>query len=62
MMDTSDGSPVDPKRFLTDYSTGVARIIEDLKRERQPATGERGMEGAEGMSIIDKVRRGEIVV
>jgi len=62
MMATSGGSPVDPKQFLTDYSTGVARVIEDLKRERQPATGERGMEGAEGMSIVDKVRRGEIVV
>lgn len=62
MKDTSDGSQVDPREFLTTYSEGVDAAIRELQRQRQPATGERAMEGAEGMSIADKARRGEIIV
>ena len=58
MKDTSDGSRVDPRRFLTAYSERVDEAIRELQRQRQPATGERAMEGAEGMSIADKAALG----
>lgn len=62
MKDTSDGLQVDPRKFLTDYSEKVASAIRELQLQRQPSTGERAMEGAEGMSIADKARRREIIV
>lgn len=62
MKDTSGGSQVDPREFLTAYSEGVDSAIRELQRQRQPATGQRAMSGAEGMSIADKARRGEIIV
>lgn len=62
MKDTSAGSQVDPKEFLTTYSEGVDEAIRELQRQRQPATGQRAMAGEEGISIKDKILRGEIIV
>ena len=62
MKDTSGGSQVDPRQFLTAYSGGVDAAIRDLQRERQPGAGKRAMSGEEGMSIREKAMRGEIVV
>jgi len=62
MKDTSGGSQVDPHQFLTAYSEGVDKAIQQLQRERQPGTGKRAMSGEEGMSIREKAMRGEIIV
>lgn len=62
MKDTSGGSQVDPQKFLTAYSEGVNEAIEEMLRQRQPATGKRAMAGEEGMSIKEKAMRGEIIV
>lgn len=62
MKDTSGGSQVDPREFLTGYSDAVDAAIRELQQERQPATGARAMAGAEGMSIKEKAQRGEIKV
>jgi hypothetical protein len=62
MKDTSDGSQVDPKRFLTAYSEGLEQAIRNLQAERIPSGFDRITKGEEALDIKTKAVNRQIVV
>lgn len=56
MMQQSAGSQPNPRDFAQGYAATVAQMIEQMKRLRSPAIGDRALKGEEGMELVDRAQ------